>query len=443
MLTKFSLETQILLSLAIILAVSFLITRITKLLKLPNVTAYIIAGVLIGPAVLKIVPSNIVDNMGFISDIALAFIAFGVGKFFKRDVLKKTGVKVIVITIFEAVMAFILVTLSMHYIFKVDKNNNWSFSLLIGAIATATAPASTMMTIKQYHARGHFVDTLLQVVALDDVVCLFIFSVASIFASDAADKKIEAIQIILPIVYNLAVIVLGFVLGFVLNKLLGPSRSKDNRLIIIVAMLLGLSGLCGILEISPLLGCMVFGATYINVSYDKELYHQLDNFTPPIMTLFFCLSGMKLDLSSLKTAGLIGIGYFIIRIIGKYLGAWLGSLTVKESKDVQKYLGLALIPQAGVSIGLAFLSERLLPPELGATLVTIILSSSVLYELIGPACAKFAIFRTSNIDKNYNLLKPNLETNVNLADGGQNIPNGEATPISNDEEKNETNNNTN
>ncbi len=389
--TSFSTETQILLSLFIILAAGFLMTRITKLLKLPNVSAYIIVGVLIG--LLGIVPKKIVDNMGFISDIALAFIAFGVGKFFKKDVLKNTGTKVIIITILEAIMAFGFVTLSMHYIF----HHPWNFSLLLGAIATATAPASTMMTIKQYHAKGHFVETLLQVVALDDVVCLFIFSITSVFTSSTQGASIKPLEIILPIVYNILVIILGFVLGFVLNKLLGPSRSKDNRLIIIVAMLLGLSGLCGILSISPLLACMVFGATYINVSYDKYLYHQLDNFTPPIMTIFFVLSGMKLNVNALITAGVAGLVYFIIRIVGKYFGAFLGATISKETKDVKRYLGLALIPQAGVSIGLAFLAERILPEELGTVLITIILSSSVLYELIGPACAKFAIYKTSDI----------------------------------------------
>lgn len=394
-LDKFSLETKILLSLAIILLVGFLITRITKLLKLPNVTAYIIAGVLIGPTVFNIIPTDIVNRMGFVSDIALAFIAFGVGKFFKKDVLKQTGMEVIIITIFETVVAFILVTLSMHYIFKIDKDGSWSFSLLIGAIATATAPASTIMTIKQYHAKGHFVNTLLQIVALDDVVCLLIFSVASAVTSSSGDEALTFLDIALPLLYNLGVIVLGFGLGFALNKILSPKRSKDNRLIIIVAMLLGLSGLCGILGISPLLACMVFGATYINVSYDKELYHQLDNFTPPIMTIFFVLSGMKLNIESLKTAGLVGVAYFFIRIVGKYLGAFLGSVVVKEDKALQKYLGFALIPQAGVSIGLAFLAERMLPTELGTILVTIILSSSVLYELIGPVCAKYAIFKTS------------------------------------------------
>lgn len=394
---NFSLETEILLSLTIILLMGFLITRITKLLKLPNVTAYIIAGVLIGPTVFNIIPSEIINRMGFISDIALAFIAFGVGKFFKRDVLKQTGTKVVIITIFEAIMAFILVTLAMHYIFKIDKEGSWSFSLLIGAIATATAPASTIMTIKQYHAKGHFVNTLLQIVALDDVVCLLIFSVASAITNSSSEETLSFMNILLPILYNLGVIILGFLLGFLLNKILSPKRSKDNRLIIIVAMLLGLSGLCGILNISPLLACMVFGATYINVSYDKELYHQLDNFTPPIMTIFFVLSGMKLDINSLKAAGIIGVTYFFIRIVGKYLGAFIGCCIVKEEKPLRNYLGLALIPQAGVSIGLAFLAERMLPTELGTILVTIILSSSVLYELIGPACAKFAIFKTSII----------------------------------------------
>lgn len=387
--------TTILCSLSIMLFAGFLLTRLSKLLKLPYVSGYIISGILIGPYVLKLIPTNIISNMGFLSDIALAFIAFNVGKFFKLDIIKKTGIKVIIITLFESLLAGIVVTLAMHWLF----NLSWDFSLVLGAIATATAPASTTMTIRQYKARGHFVDILLQIVALDDVLCLLIFSVVTAICTGNAGGSTSALDVILPIVYNIAVIGLGAICGWILSKLLTPKRSQDNRLILAVAMLLALSGICGLLDISPLLSCMICGATYINLTKDSNLYKQLDNFTPPILSLFFILSGMKLDVSVLKTVGIIGVVYFIIRIVGKYLGSYLGALITKEDKKTQIYLGLAMIPQAGVAIGLAYLGQRLLPTDLGNLLLTIILSSSVLYELVGPISAKIALVYSGAIPK--------------------------------------------
>jgi Kef-type K+ transport system membrane component KefB len=387
--------TIVLLSLSVILLAGFLLTRITKLVKLPNVTGYIIAGVLIGPYVLNLISHKMVDNMGFISDIALAFIAFGVGRFFKKEAFQETGFGVIVITLLESLLAGILVTFFMHYIFRLS----WSFCLLLGAIATATAPASTMVTIRQYHARGNFVNTLLQVAAFDDAVCLIAFSIASAFVNANVGSNISASEIIMPMVYNIGALAIGFISGAILSKLMTPKRSEDNRLILTISLLLGIAGLCAAVDISPLLSCMLFSTTYINMTKDKELYKQVERFTPPILSIFFVLSGMSLDISSFSTLGVIGISYFIIRIAGKYLGAYLGCIIAKTTKEVRNYLGLALTPQAGVAIGLAFLGKRVLPENMGNMLLTIILSSSVLYELIGPACAKIALIYSGSIKK--------------------------------------------
>lgn len=385
--------TIVLLSLSSILLAGFLVTRITKLAKLPNVTGYIIAGILIGPYVLNLIPQQMVDNMGFVSDIALAFIAFGVGRFFKKENFKETGFGVIVITLFESLLAGIIVTISIHYIFHLQ----WDFCLLLGAIATATAPASTMVTIRQYHARGNYVNTLLQVVAFDDAVCLIAFSLASAIVNADIGAGVSASEIIMPIVYNIGALAAGFVSGVVLSKLMTPKRSEDNRLILTISLLLGIAGLCAALDISPLLSCMLFGTTYINMTKDKELYKQVERFTPPVLSVFFVVSGMNLDISSFSTLGIIGISYFIIRIAGKYLGAFLGCIITKTTKEVRNYLGLALIPQAGVAIGLAFLGRRILNGTMGNMLLTIILSSSVLYELVGPVSAKIALLRSGSI----------------------------------------------
>ena len=379
--------TQVLLVLSIILFAGFIMTRMTNTLNLPKVSGYIMAGILIGPCCLNMIPVEMIGHMGFVSDIALAFIAFGVGKFFKKEVIMETGSKIIIITLFETMMAGILVTLLATIIFGLDLD----FALILGAIATATAPASTMMTINQYKAKGEFVNTLLQIVALDDVVCLLAFSVVAAIAGGSGGGNITAQEIILPLMYNIFAVALGFFCGYFLSRLLIPTRSKDNRLILAIAMLVGISGICASLDISPLLACMVFGASYINLTRDKKLYRQINNFTPPIMSIFFIVSGMNLDITALTTVGAIGVSYFFVRIVGKYLGTYISCVITKTNKEIRNYMGLALIPQAGVAIGLAFLGERLLPEAKGNLLLTIILSSSVLYEMAGPVCAKMAL----------------------------------------------------
>lgn len=391
-----STSAQVILSLAVMLFSGFLMTRLTKLAHLPNVTGYILAGVLIGPCVLNLIPETVQNGMDFVTDVALAFIAFGVGKYFKLGRLRKNGRSVLILTVFESLIAALLVFLVMAFVFRLPI----PFSLLLGAIGSATAPASTIMTIRQYKAKGQFVDILLQIVALDDAVALLAFSVcAAIAQAMEGGGGISPKAVLLPILWNLLVLAAGALAGFLLHKLIGENRSSQHRLVLVTALLLSITGFCTALDISPLLACMVMGAVYINVSGNKKVFKQVNGFTPPIQLLFFVLSGMRMDLTALKAAGLIGVVYFLVRIIGKYAGAWLGAVLGKASVPIRRYLGLALIPQAGVSIGLALLGQRILPAESGALLSTIILSSGVLYEMIGPACAKAAIFLSGSVPK--------------------------------------------
>lgn len=391
-----STSAQVILSLAVMLFSGFLITRLTKLAHLPNVTGYILAGVLIGPCVLNLIPETVQNGMDFVTDVALAFIAFGVGKYFKLGRLRKNGRSVLILTVFESLIAALLVFLVMAFVFRLPI----PFSLLLGAIGSATAPASTIMTIRQYKAKGQFVDILLQIVALDDAVALLAFSVcAAIAQAMEGGGGISPKAVLLPILWNLLALAAGALAGFLLHKLIGENRSSQHRLVLVTALLLSITGFCTALDISPLLACMVMGAVYINVSGNKKVFKQVNGFTPPIQLLFFVLSGMRMDLTALKAAGLIGVVYFLVRIIGKYAGAWLGAVLGKASVPIRRYLGLALIPQAGVSIGLALLGQRILPAESGALLSTIILSSGVLYEMIGPACAKAAIFLSGSVPK--------------------------------------------
>lgn len=398
--------STIVISVAIMLLCGFALTRITKLFKLPNVTAYIITGILIGPYCFNLVPESVVSNTSFLPDIALAFIAFSTGQFFRLNALKGNGMKVLIITVAEACVASIFVFIAVYYVLKMDL----AFSVVLAALASATAPASTMMTIRQTGARGDFVNTLLQVVALDDVVGLLAYSIAIslALASSISDSSsgFDFANVILPLLMNIACVILGALSGILMKILIPENRSKDNKLIISVAILFGFCGVCQILGVSPLLGCMFMATVYVNITDDDKLFKQLNNFSPPILLLFFVRSGVCFELGALMgghnqggTSLLtLGVVYFLVRIAGKYAGAFLGCLMTQKNKLVRNYLGLALIPQAGVAIGLAELGARTLGGETGSALRTVILASSVLYELIGPACAKLSLALSHSYD---------------------------------------------
>lgn len=383
--------TSIIGCLALMLLGGFLLSRLTKLVKLPNVTGYIIAGILLGPYLLNIASDTLLSGFGFLTDIALAFIAFGVGRYFKLSSLKRNGGKVIALTLFESLAAAVVITLTMLFVFKLPVN----FSLLLGAIGCATAPASTMMTIKQYKAKGPFIDTLISVIALDDAVAIIAFNVCLMAVSGGSG--VTAKDILLPLAYNVGAVGAGIGLGLLLKVLLSDRFSKDSRLILTLTFILCLTAVCCLLGISPLLSCMAMGAAYVNAGGSKETFKVVGRFSPPVLLLFFVYSGMNLNLKMLLTVGVIGLVYFFVRIAGKYLGALLGGVVTRASPEVKKYFGLALIPQAGVSIGLAAIAARTLSPELGSMLSAIILSSAVLYELIGPALAKLAIFKSKSV----------------------------------------------
>ena len=410
---------SIIISIALMLFFGFAMTRLTKLAKLPNVTAYIIAGILIGPYCLNLVPQQIIEGMDFLSDIALAFIAFSTGEFFRFSALKKNGGKVVIITVLEACTASVFVFVVVYFLLGLSL----PFSVVLAALAAATAPASTMMTIRQTGAKGDFVDTLLQVVALDDIVGLVAYSIAISVALAARDNVgIDFLSILKPLGINIGVLLLGGGFGFIM-KLLLSKRSTDNRLIIAVGLLFAFCGICAVLDISPLLGCMSMSTVYINLTDDDKLFMQLNYFSPPILLMFFVRSGLSFQLDLLFSPSsliggvsliVVGVLYFLVRIAGKYTGAFAGCAAGKKPKTVRNYLGLALIPQAGVAIGLAALGARTLGGDMGSALNTIILASSVLYELIGPGCAKLSLY----LSKSYSTLEE-LAPVPEIADTGQ------------------------
>lgn len=413
-------EATIIISVAMMLFFGFLMTRVTKKLRLPNVTAYIITGVLIGPYVLDLIPARVVGGMDFLADIALAFIAFSTGQYFRFSAIKKNGAKVILITVCEAFLASGIVFVLLYLVLKLDL----VFSLVLAALAAATSSASTVMTIRQTRAKGDFVDTLLQLIAVDNIVALLMYSTAiSVAAATISGEAFSIANVIMPLVTNVGVLLLGGVFGWFM-KLMLEDRSNDNRLIIAIAFLFAFCGICALLEISPLLGCMSMGTVYINTAEDDKLFKQLNYFSPPILLLYFVRSGLNFDLDALfgvsSATGtvpllLITVLYFFGRIAGKYFGSFLGCVFTKKKKEVRNYLGMALVPQAGVAIGLAALGARTLGGEVGSALQTIILSACILYELIGPASAKLSLY----LSKSYSNVLEDIVTVEETTETGE------------------------
>lgn len=366
--------------------------KLVSYLKLPRVTGYLIAGILIGPSVLGLIPKDTVSNLGVISDVALGVISFGIGSELNFSNLKRLGSKVIVITMFEAFTAVLVVDFILIFVFKQDV----AFSMILGAIAAATAPASTIMVLKQYKARGPLVDTLLPVVAIDDIMAVVALGVSLALTKNivcVAMNEITSVAFLGPFLEMAQAILIGILLGMVLSILCRNRTNKEAILCITIAMVFLGIGIATLLNISTLLTSIALGATISNLSSNKDiLFSSIDNISAPIFLAFFTLSGAELELDLLGSIGVIGIVYIVSRIVGKVMGARVGSKITGAEESVQKYLGMTLLPQAGVAIGLVVVASTSLP-EYGQTIRAIVLSATVVYELIGPYLTKIAIFK--------------------------------------------------
>ncbi|MDD4532753.1 MAG: cation:proton antiporter, partial [Bacilli bacterium] len=297
---------QAIISLCAITVVAFLLTRVTKKLKLPNVTAYIISGIVIGPYLLNLVPTKIIADMTIISDVGLGFIAFGIGRYFNISTLIKNGWKAIVISVSEVLVSSVLIFIAMM-LFDLPIG----ICLIIASIGATTSAASTSMTIKQYNCKGKFVDYLVEIIALDNIIGLLAFSVisgVSLSLMGGGDNMSVFTTVGLPVLVNLGVILIGFLAGLFLAKvIIIPTRSEDNRLILTIALIMLLVAMCGMVKIidsslavSPLLCVMVFAATYINITHDEHLFDQVANFAAPILLIFFVISGINFNLNALS-----------------------------------------------------------------------------------------------------------------------------------------------
>ncbi len=425
-------DISIFLYIACFLLVALLSTRLMKIIKLPNVTGFIITGIIMGPFVFGLLFNNFtydnidnssiykfVNSLSWVSQVALGFIAFSIGTSFKRQTIKSVGKRVVVITILEALGASILVIASLFVLYAISQGKiKIELVLTLSAIASATAPAATLMVIKQYKAEGPLVNTLLPVVALDDAAALILFAVLFQIATNLAgggDFNFYA-MLIKPLLEIIISIAIGAVLGLVIVFMNKFFKSRNNRLVIVIFSIFAALGLyflfknewLGGFELSSLLMCMMAGALYANLREDSyRTFDVLDRFTSPIYMFFFVLSGASLDLRVFfNEEGLLILGiaavYIVSRVVGKWLGAFSGAALTKCEPQVKKYLGFALIPQAGVAIGLATNAAKLFgenpaTQESGALVMAIVLTSTLIYELIGPLTAKYALSKAGEI----------------------------------------------
>ena len=386
-------ESNIIFEVAIILFAGLLFGRLGKFIKLPNVTGYLIAGLLLGPSVFDIIPISMVDGFTVISDIALGFIAFSIGSEFSRDYFKQVGIAPVIIAITESFGAIILVTASLILLgFDVK------LSIMLGAIAAATAPAQTIMVINQYRARGSLTSMLLSVAAIDDAVALIGFGIATtVVKMMSASTEINIMSILGPF-YQIGIsLVLGAAVSIVMKLLFRWFKKPSNRICIIIAAILLTYWATTMLQGSALLACMALGAVLVNIYGPiDEVVKVTDAFTPPIFMIFFVISGAGFDISALAGIGIIGLLYVVMRVAGKMLGAWFGGTVTKQEKKIRKYLGPTLMPQAGVALGLIIVAGNLVP-DYAPQIRTIILCSTFIYSFIGPVAAKLALQKSGEI----------------------------------------------
>jgi Kef-type K+ transport system membrane component KefB len=291
-------------------------------------------------------------------------------------------------------------------------------SIVLATLASVVSPSSTMMTIRQTNARGDYVNTLLSVIAIDDIIGMISFSVAVSIAMAFTGGGISLGAIGMPLLYNAIMVAVGVLLGLVL-KLFLRKRSNDNRLIVSIALLFLLCGAGSMLGVSPLLGCMIMGAVYVNISGDEKLFKQIRYFSPPILLIYFVRSGLNFDLKALTTTGVTAIPlivlcliYIVVQFIGKYAGAYLGSTLMKKPKEFKLNFGLALLPQAGIAIGLSELASRYLSGADGTVVKTIILSVGIICEIFGPVLADLALRRSGSYGASETVIDEELSRRV-------------------------------
>lgn len=392
---------ELLIEVAIILIIGLIFSKLVSYLKLPAVTGYIIAGLLLGPFTTKVLHLETLENLKSFSTITLALIAFFIGSEFRISYFKKVGIVPIVIAIFEALTAMALVTGLLLIISSIFHFNfSFEFCLMLGAISSATAPTSTILVIKQYKAKGKTTDTLLSVVAIDDAVALIAFGFALAISNSLKGESSNLVfSMLIPFREIIMSLILGFAIGFIFSKIVAGIKDKGVSVTFSIAMILAIIGLAHFTYASPIMTCMVFGATFCNLANQtsERVTKLIDNFTPPLYIMFFVLAGAALDVSVLPSIGVAGIIYIVGRAIGKISGAYIGARLTHADEEVAKYTGLCLMPQEGVAIGLSLIAQQVVGGSAGSSIKAIILCSSLVFVLVGPTLTKKALQKANNI----------------------------------------------
>ena len=387
---------NILLKICDVLIVGGIGGKIASLFKLPNVTGYLLLGLFLGPSFFKYISAEDIESFSIISEFALAIIAFTIGsEFILKDMLK-LGKSIMIITLAEVFFAVTVVFGVMYFIF----NQSFAFSIVIASMSAATAPAATLMVMQQYNAHGPLTKTILPVVALDDVFGIIVFGIAMSLAKLSISVETFSLfnMIVDPLIEIGGSLLLGLALGLLLSYITKKSKGRDELQIFTLAFIGIGTGISNILSLSPLLTCIMIGATVVNILQNsKRVFESVNDFASPVYVLFFTLAGASLNLSVLSTVGLMGIAYVIARAFGKMFGARVGAKAVKADEVVTQNLGLALLPQGGISIGLIVVVRQQLP-EYAVAISTIIMFSVLIYEVTGPIFAKMAIERAGEID---------------------------------------------
>ena len=413
---------QTLLSLSVALFAGLMLSRLAKKVQLPAVTAYLVAGILVGPYLLGRVwipgaeihlgfSSGDFETYKLFSDVALGFIAFAIGNEFRLSTLKHTGRQATVIGILQAVVTTLLVDaalIGLHFM-RPDLLSLES-AIVLGAVASATAPAATLMVVRQYKAKGPLTDLLLPIVALDDAVGLVLFAISfGVAKAIGSGGDVRLLNVVVePLIEVVLSLALGALMGFLFHFCERFFHSRSKRMAMSVCFVLLTVALSMIqfrvwglhVAFSSLLVCMMMGTVFCNIyDFSEELMDRVDRWTAPLLVLFFVISGAELELSVFSSLSvvIIGVVYILFRSAGKYFGAGMSAKAVKCQPNIVKFLGITLLPQAGVALGMALKAREGLSDEAGAMVANITLFSVLIYELVGPYLTKVALTKAGEI----------------------------------------------
>ncbi len=381
--------------------------KVTKYVKLPSIIGFMLVGVLLGPSLFNLISNSMQNKLDFITEVALGFVAISIGLELKMSTLKQQGISIVVIIITESLLAFTLVTLAMYWL-----TNDLALSLIFGAIAPASAPAGTVAIIQEYKARGSLTKALYSVVGFDDGLGIIIFGFAAAISKSLVEQATGAhaesfLTLITPPLVEVALsLFVGVVMALFFVFLARRLSSKRDLFILLFAIVFIVSGLSGPLHLSLILTNMVLGFVIVNTqanSLIKKIEDELSNVMPLLFVLFFVLAGANLHVAALPSLGLLGVVYIVSRIIGLAGGASLGATISKAEPKLRKYLGLGILSQAGVAIGLALIVKHEFSglgewgAEIGSTVITTVTATCIFFELIGPILTKIGLQKAGEI----------------------------------------------